>query len=221
MNTGHTIVQSKSLSKLPRIGIILLSGGEGKRMGGVDKGWCLYQQKPFVRQVLDALTEQYRELCRFGQFRRDIFISANRNLEDYLTLGYPVVSDKRQGFCGPLSGVESVMLAAKYNNPDIERWITYPVDSPEVPSDYLYQMASVEADSLGVWQANERYHFANLSLPGELLSDMTVYLNSGERSIKGWLAQFSDKTDYRQSRYEDNAGGETPFLNLNHQTDWV
>ncbi|WP_162174178.1 NTP transferase domain-containing protein [Hydrogenovibrio marinus] len=214
-------MQSRLLSKLPRIGIILLSGGEGRRMGGVDKGWCLYQQKPFVRQVLSALTEQYRELCRSGQFTRDIFISANRNLEDYLTLGCPVVSDKREGFCGPLSGVESVMLAGQYNNPDIERWITYPVDSPEVPTDYLYQMASVKAGSLGVWQANERDHFANLSLPCELLSEVTAYLNSGERSIKGWLAQFSDKTDYRQSCYADVAGGKSRFLNLNHQVDLI
>lgn len=206
------------LSNFPNIGIIILAGGEGKRMGGVDKGWCLYQKIPMVIQVLSALKSQYQSL--YGEDARPpFFISANRNLSDYQALSYPVISDKRSGFCGPLSGIESVISIGQAHVPYIDRWITYPVDSPQVPQDYLERMVSVEGKGVGVWRADSRLHFANLSLPSEVLPEITQYLNFGNRSIKGWLTPFSQQTDFILSSSMSNARQATSFLNLNSSID--
>ncbi|WP_024851408.1 NTP transferase domain-containing protein [Hydrogenovibrio kuenenii] len=205
-------------SSLPNIGIIILAGGEGKRMGGVDKGWCLYQETPMIVQVLGALETQYQSL--YGEdASRPFFISANRNLSDYQALDYPVISDKRPGFCGPLSGIESVFNAGQVRALKIDRWITYPVDSPIVPQDYLERMALVKSDRFGVWRAGSRSHFVNLSLPSGVLPEITQYLNFGNRSIKGWLTPRSQQTDFVSSLSGLSDDQTSSFLNLNSPSD--
>lgn len=200
--------------ELPEIGIIILAGGEGKRMGGLDKGWCLYQQQPMIEQILSALEAQYKALYG-NDAPLPIFISANRNLVDYEGLGYPVITDKRSGFCGPLAGIESVLSEGKKYFHGVQRWVTYPVDAPEVPADYLQNMSLLSFERFGLWQSDGRLHFANLSLPDGIGLHLSQYLNFGNRSIKGWLLPYSQQTDYITS----SVASHQSFLNLNRTAD--
>ena len=52
---------------------VILAGGRGQRMGGIDKGLMALVGKPMVTYVLDALRPQVAT----------IVISANRNLDQY------------------------------------------------------------------------------------------------------------------------------------------
>lgn len=206
-----------------RIGVMILSGGEGRRMGGLDKGWCLYENQPMIKQVLNALSQQCESV--FGDNSAPIFISANRNLSDYLDLGHPVVVDRRSGFWGPLSGMESVMMRENAlmelrveDIPQVKRWITYPVDSPQVPQDYVAKMADVRGNKIGVWQAGGRSHFASLSLPSIVLPALTKYLDEGKRSIKDFLSLFSEHEILCEKTSGIVGHGQT-FLNVNTQND--
>ena len=40
---------------IPSLSAIILAGGEGRRMGGLDKGLVYYQNKPLVQWVKEAL----------------------------------------------------------------------------------------------------------------------------------------------------------------------
>ena len=62
---------------------IILAGGLGRRMGGVDKGLELLQGRPMIEHVLERLRPQVGE----------IVINANQNLERYRAFGHRVVSD--------------------------------------------------------------------------------------------------------------------------------
>lgn len=181
---------------------MVLSGGKGRRIAGQDKGWCEYQNTSFIEQVVEQLQVQLQaqlkiqlkpfsnEASGCSQCSLPLFISANRFLEKYQSLGFPVIADHRSGFLGPLSGIESVMrVAGNLSKPTISRWITYPVDSPKVPTDYLQRMAAVGQDKIGVLKHCGRWQFAYLSIPAALQSSLTAYLDSGARSIKGWLFQ--------------------------------
>ncbi|MEZ0273190.1 MAG: NTP transferase domain-containing protein, partial [Methylophilaceae bacterium] len=72
---------------------IILAGGMGRRMGGVDKGLVPFQGKPLVTHVLERLRPQVDE----------ILVNANREIDTYAKFGYPVVPDAIGGFAGPLA----------------------------------------------------------------------------------------------------------------------
>ena len=74
---------------------IVLAGGQGRRMGGVDKGLVLLRGKPMVAWVLGRLAPQVNE----------IIVNANQNVETYAGFGHRVVSDAVGGFAGPLAGI--------------------------------------------------------------------------------------------------------------------
>src|SRR5512132_730767 len=75
---------------------IVLAGGQGSRMGGVDKGLQPFRGKPMVEHVIERLAPQVGELR----------INATRNPEDYARFGHRVIADEIPGFAGPLAGFE-------------------------------------------------------------------------------------------------------------------
>ncbi len=165
------------------IGIIILSGGKGTRVNGQDKGWCLYQGEPYIKKVLKQLQTQEQALA--DNFT--ITISANRNLSAYRQQGVEVVADLRKDYCGPLSGIESVIK--KNKNSHIDRWIIYPVDSVHVPNNYLSLMSKLSKNQTSYIVQDEQAHFAHLSISNLHQSSLSDYLNTEQRSIKGWLKQ--------------------------------
>jgi molybdopterin-guanine dinucleotide biosynthesis protein A len=78
-----------------RVTGIVLAGGKGSRMGGVDKGLQPLRGKPMVEWVLARLTPQVSE----------IIINANQNVPVYARYEHRVVSDQIGGFAGPLAGL--------------------------------------------------------------------------------------------------------------------
>ncbi|BBP46189.1 molybdenum cofactor guanylyltransferase [Thiosulfatimonas sediminis] len=173
------------------LGIIVLSGGEGRRMGGQDKGWCCHQQQPFVALVVAQIEQQLKALG----LQAHIVISANRNLSRYQALGYPVICDRRGGqgdYQGPLAGIESALEYGLTNK--VDYWVTWPVDSIGAVPQYL-QIAlgdwrhslSNNPSTIRVLQTLDKLHFAHLGLATMQISSLKSYLDSGQRSIKGWL----------------------------------
>ncbi len=106
---------------IPALGVVL-AGGRGQRMGGVDKGLLDWRGRPLAAWVLDALRPQVQALA----------ISANRHAERYATLGVPVFGDADpQAFAGPLAGLVAALQQARGQGLD---WVwTVPCDAPQLP----------------------------------------------------------------------------------------
>jgi molybdopterin-guanine dinucleotide biosynthesis protein A len=62
---------------------VVLAGGQGRRMGGVDKGLVELAGRPLVARVIERLAPQVGALL----------INANQNVERYAALGHAVVRD--------------------------------------------------------------------------------------------------------------------------------
>ncbi len=170
------------------LGVIILAGGEGRRMHGMDKGWCRFSNgESFVEAVMSQL-EQLGQYNEGNQVK--LVISANRNLQAYQSLGKAVVPDIRSGFHGPLAGIESVMSA--FQHASISRWCTWPVDSVTVPYEALQRLVAMDDGKIGYLADAHRQHFAHLSIPSSFRASISGYLNGGEGSIKGWLTQQRD-----------------------------
>ena len=100
---------------------LILAGGRGSRMGGVDKGLQLLEGRPLVAHVIERLAPQAASLL----------ISANRNLDAYAALGHRVLADPPGlEFAGPLAG----MLAGLEALPDDAWLLTAPCDCPRLPA---------------------------------------------------------------------------------------
>jgi molybdopterin-guanine dinucleotide biosynthesis protein A len=107
---------------------LVLAGGLGRRHGGIDKGWLIHQGRPLVAHALAHLQQA-------GCSPR--LVSANRNHAGYASLGVTVVPDRRAGFLGPLSGIESAFLAC-----EAPSLYVVPVDVLGMPGDWLAQVYS-------------------------------------------------------------------------------
>ncbi|MBL4570487.1 MAG: NTP transferase domain-containing protein, partial [Alcanivorax sp.] len=83
--------------------LIILAGGQGKRVGGADKGLLELDGKPLIAHLLDHLTPSPSR----------IVISANRNQATYRHWADQVVSDERDGFQGPMAGLEAALDASQ------------------------------------------------------------------------------------------------------------
>ena len=82
---------------------VVLAGGRGQRMGGVDKGLQVFRGKPLVQHALQGLSSQVGT----------VWINANRHQSDYAQWGHRVFSDGDESFAGPLSGMLAAMIDAE------------------------------------------------------------------------------------------------------------
>src|SRR5215207_8377265 len=94
---------------------LVLAGGRGSRMGGVDKGLQQHAGQPLVAHALMRLGSQV------GQ----IMINANRNLGAYESFGVPVWPDTVPDYAGPLAG-----FLVGLEHCETPWLVTVPCDSP-------------------------------------------------------------------------------------------
>jgi molybdenum cofactor guanylyltransferase len=169
---------------------IVLAGGQGRRMGGVDKGWVELAGKPMIAHVLDRLRPQVG----------DVLINANQNLDRYSEFGVPVVPDNVGGFAGPLAGLHAGMTRATGSHV-----VTVPCDSPFLPPDLVARLAvALDADDaqLAVAKTFEQPHPVFCLARRDVLPHLAAFLETGGRKIDAWYATlavvevaFDDESD--------------------------
>lgn len=156
---------------------VVLAGGKARRMGGLDKGLAELAGKPLIAWVLEGLAPQVGA----------ILISANRNLDAYRRLGYPVVADDLTDFQGPLAGLASGMAVAA------TPWIlTVPCDGPRVPPDLVSRLAAAldhESAEIAVATDGLRMQPVYALIPVDLARSLNAFLSEGERKIDRWYAR--------------------------------
>ena len=173
---------------------IVLAGGQGRRMGSVDKGLQLLHGKPMIASVLERLAPQVDE----------ILINANQNLERYRALGHRVVSDEISGFAGPLAGLHAGLSAALH--PLV---VTVPCDSPFLPADLVSRLRGFLADhDLAVAKTGDQPHPVFALVRMNLKENLAAFLAAGGRKIDAWYAPLK----VIEVGFDDEAGA---FRNIN------
>jgi molybdenum cofactor guanylyltransferase len=153
---------------------IVLAGGLGRRMGGVDKGLQLLHGKPMVAHVLVRLAPQVAE----------IVINANQNRAAYEKFGHRVVGDEISGFAGPLAGLHAGMKAAAH--PLV---VTVPCDSPFLPADLVSRLKEKMGKSdLAVAKTGSQPHPVFALVKTNVLENLEAFLAGGGRKIDAWYA---------------------------------
>lgn len=175
---------------------IVLAGGQGRRMGGVDKGLVIFQDRPMVASVIDRLHPQVDELL----------INANRHQEEYAAFGYRVIPDALTGFAGPLAGLQTGLMAASH-----ELVATVPCDSPFLPQDLIERLKSAlesEAAQLAVAVTCGQAQPVFCLCRRDVLPHLTEFLQQGGRKIDTWYATLK----VAEVHFDDEADA---FININ------
>jgi molybdopterin-guanine dinucleotide biosynthesis protein A len=158
---------------------LVLAGGQGSRMGGVDKGLAPFRGRPMVAHAIERLAPQVDE----------ILVNANRNPEAYARFGHRVIADEIPGFAGPLAGFERGLAHAR------GRLVaTVPCDSPFLPADLVARLrAALEGAGaqLAVARTGDQPHPVFCLMRREVHGSLVGFLASGQRKIDKWTASLS------------------------------
>jgi molybdopterin-guanine dinucleotide biosynthesis protein A len=160
---------------------LILAGGRGSRMGGVDKGLQNHHGIPLALHALLRLQPQVGELM----------INANRNLGAYEALGAPVWPDVLPDYPGPLAG-----LLAGLERCETPYLVSVPCDTPNFPAYLVARLAqALQAEGADIAMAatmedgQQRTQPVFCLLRTELMEDLVAYLQAGERKIDRWTAR--------------------------------
>jgi molybdopterin-guanine dinucleotide biosynthesis protein A len=179
---------------------VVLAGGQGRRMGGVDKGLKPLRGKPMVAWVLERFAPQVDE----------ILINANQNQERYAAFGHRVIPDAIQGYAGPLAGLHRALTEAQH-----ELIATAPCDSPFLPHDLVARLnAALEREQaeIAVARTGEQPHPVFCLCRKRVLPGLTEFLAAGGRKIDAWYA----KLNVVEVPFDDQA---TAFSNINTEDE--
>jgi len=153
---------------------VVLAGGLGRRMGGVDKGLQGLDGRPLVAHVLARLQPQVERLL----------ISANRSQAAYAAFGYPVIGDATPDFAGPLAGLQAALLASE--TPLV---LTAPCDSPFLPADLAARLHAgllAGGAAVAIARAGGRQHPVFCLCRREVLPGLSAFLAGGGRRVMDW-----------------------------------
>jgi molybdopterin-guanine dinucleotide biosynthesis protein A len=198
---------------------VILAGGLGRRMGGIDKGLQELRGRPMMDWVIERFAPQVNELL----------INANQNVERYAAYGHRVVPDQIPDnagpLAGPLAGLHAALSAATY--PLVA---TVPCDAPFLPADLVFRLFSAlttpGTKSLqggpGPWRpANADLAVARTFdqpqpvfclCKREVLPHLTDFLAGGGRKVDHWYATLN----VVEVAFDDEADA---FANINNREE--
>lgn len=165
---------------------LILAGGRGARMGGIDKGLQNFNGTPLTLHTLMRLQMQE------GAPLSEIMIVANRNLSAYESFGVQVWPDSTDGFAGPLAGFLTGLERC-----ETSLLLTAPCDSPLFPLDLAQRLTAALTDkNADIAMAAAREEDGTVRpqpvftlMRTSLLESLVKFMQAGGRKIDAWTAQ--------------------------------
>ncbi len=158
---------------------LVLAGGRGRRVGGADKGWLIYEGRPLIVSVVERFAPQVGPLL----------ISANRNTKRYAAYGDVVGDDladvSGERFAGPLIGVLAGLRRARTD------WVAIvPCDAPHLPTDLVPRLlgATLSNDAMAACASVHGHLQPVFALVKTSCADgLARSVADGERAMHRWL----------------------------------
>lgn len=182
---------------------LLLAGGQGRRMGGVDKPLQTMDGRPLLGHSIERLRPQVGTLV----------INANGDPVRFAQFGLPVVADGVGGFAGPLAGILAGLEWAAEHAPACGWLASFATDAPFVPTDLVARLAAAvdtQGADIGCAMSGGRTHPVFGLWPVRLAAELRrALVDEDIRKIDRWSAR------YRVAYAEWPAAPLDPFFNVN------
>lgn len=180
---------------------VILCGGRGTRMEGLDKPLQLVSGMPLVQHVRQRLVPQVGA----------VIVSANRHLPDYAAWGDVVVPDGEPDL-GPLGG-----LLAALDHVTTPYLFCCPGDAPLMSRSLVAMLAAPLSSSksdVAVPTDGVRMQHLFVLMRVTVRDALRAYLASGERSVGGWVASTNHIT-------VDMSREHNTFANINTEEERI
>ncbi len=182
-----------------KIAVVILAGGQSKRMQVQNKATVLFEGKPLITHVIDRMKTQVKH----------IVINTHRNQKDFEIFHLPLIDDILDIQEGPLLGILTSLQAIKTD------WIQFvPCDTPNLPSDLIaILMKEVEAEKtlVAVPETSDGLQSTCLLCHSSTLNNLQIFFNQGGRKIEDWIRQLA----FSIVQFNDKS----QFLNVNTQEE--
>lgn len=194
-----------------RLVALLLAGGQGRRMGGVEKSLLALGGRPLLAHVIDRVRPQVGTLV----------LNAGGDTSRFAAFGLPVVGDDTGGgiepFAGPLAGLLSGLDWVAEHHPVADGVVSVPTDTPFLPSDLVKRLGAALEDAgaeVACAASGGRVHPVIALWPvAARFSLRKSMVEEGLRRADRWLARFRVATvDYPSEPVD-------PFFNVNRPED--
>ena len=151
---------------------VILAGGQGQRMGGVDKGLVDLQQRPLIAWISQTLKPWVAQ----------VYISCNRNADSYQAYGQ-CFADEMDGFQGPMAG-----LLSAANQVSTERFLVLPCDGPLVSASCIQRLLqAAEQHEFVIAFDGDRLQPLYGIYPVSIAASIKESLEQGRRGLQRWL----------------------------------
>jgi molybdopterin-guanine dinucleotide biosynthesis protein A len=188
---------------------VILAGGAGRRMGGVDKAFVAWHDRPLLAHVIERFAPQVDRLL----------LSANGDPARFAAFGIDVVADLFAEPMGPLAGLAAAHRRLETIAPEVGAIATVAVDGPCLPLDLVARLAAALAGRpeirVAVARSRGRVHPVAALHRRDGLGNLIEGLADGSvRRVMNWI-------DERGVAFVDfdDVDGVDPFLNLNRPED--
>ena len=159
---------------------IILSGGAGSRLNGVDKGLQAYQGAPLIEQVIARVLPQVNS----------IIVCANRNIKRYEAMGFAVCKDQKHGYHGPMSGISSAFNEHLIQSNATQALISS-CDVPNLPLDLKQRLQnglkSQPEAKIAVVHDGIRRQNLHCLIKRDVWPSLIEYFNSEGRAMHRWF----------------------------------
>jgi len=185
-------------NKVQNITAVILAGGQGSRLAGLDKGLLELNKKPLVRHIIERIQPQVS----------NIIISANRNIEAYSKFGFSVYEDETSDFAGPLAGILKALQQCQ------SEWLlVIPADSPFVSRNLAQRLSqNINDNKLAIPHDGKYLQPTFALIHKSLATSLQDFLQQGERKARVWMQQ----QEHTVIDFSDQA---STFININTEDE--
>jgi len=159
------------------ITVVILAGGQSKRMEVKNKAAILFQGRPLIQHVIDHMHSQ----------AKNIVINTHQNQKDFEVFHLPLINDITDKHEGPLLGILSSLLTIQSD------WIQFvPCDTPHLPKNLvarLMEAVKMEKTLIAVPQTIDGLQSTCLLCHSSSLKNLQDFFNVGGRKIENWIKQ--------------------------------
>lgn len=192
--------------QLLNIPAVILAGGAGARMGGVDKCLLPIGGQAILSRILSTLSSQTQNVC----------LNINGDSKRFHEFKVPIITDAYSPPIGPIGGLHSSYQSIKERNPNAQWMLTVTGDSPFIPEDLIAKLLQHTDENTDVvfCKSGNRDHFAIALWSLTLEPQLQTFIDKGNRSMGRFIQHVRSKVcEFSTSPYD-------PFFNINTHEQW-
>ena len=193
------------LYKEDKIALLIMIGGQSKRMGGGIKSFIEFNEKTIFDRIVEITKPQIKK----------IIISCNTEEQKLNKYNFPIIKDLKEGYLGPLAGLHAAMKWIKTNESEVEWLITLPGDTPFIPKNLISCFKNKMSSNLKIIiaKSQNKTHPIIGAWNTCLFESLDMALDKGIRKIMLWAKLHPlDFINYPVKKYD-------PFFNINTKED--